>query len=201
MRCVISTTHDQQYDDLAKIVVPNHIRYCRKHGYEYNLHHAPFKSQSTYSNSYLSYVKYMLYCYDVIVTIDLDLMFINQNVTIDSIFPECFDQQIASEKIGGCDYNSGVVLWRNTKTTCGLLDEIIYKRVVYEKDCMNWQGQLCNLIREQSPLIAKMNKVDEHVMNTFNRHWKDGDFIVHFYMYQYADKIRLANEYLQKVSG
>ena len=199
MQIVVSTTHGKDYDALASIVVPNHIEYCRKNGYEYNIHHATFKGESTYSNSYLIYVKEILKYYDIICTIDLDLLFMNFNIKIEDIFPSDKGQQIAQENLGGCTHNAGVVLWRNVPSTYLLLEEIFNRRAHYEKHCMNWQGQICDHIMHKNPVINEMNIVKENVMNSFPINFKDNDFILHTYCFAYTDKIKVLNEYLKRV--
>ena len=41
-----------------------------------------------------------------------------------------------------------------------------------------------------------MNRVDEHVMNTYPDHWKDGDFILHCYFKNLEEKIKITKEFI-----
>ena len=205
MKILISTVYSENYDDVAASTVPNHLGYCRKHGYEYNVHHAPWGAKSVYYNGYLVFVREMLQHYDTIVMIDLDLLFMDWSITIESIFYGC-EQQIAEEKL--CEtsspINAGIVIFKNSHSSRVLLDEILRKKPQYEKDPLAWQAHLVNMIKSDAPEVRNLKIVPARVMNS---HWNsgfppsyvEGDFIIHFYMMSdHSKKAALCKEYSEK---
>jgi hypothetical protein len=199
MKWLILDHNSAEYGDLAVLTAPNHLAYCKRNGYDYFTLVCSRSEDGVYYNLNYKMLRYLLPLYDAIMTIGTDVLFMNYGIRLENIFPPEAEQQIAKENTSGCEYNNDVMIWRNAPSTFDLLGEIVGKRDEYERHPMNWQFHICNMIRYKDSAIAKTNLVDEHVMNTFEPHWRDGDFIVHFYMYPYNDKIRLANEYLKKV--
>jgi hypothetical protein len=197
MRWLILNHHDSDYNELATLTVPNHTAYCKKHGYDYSMRVCScIADMGIYANMDYRMLLYFLPFYDAVMTIGTDVLFMNHNINLDDIFPATADQQIAKENIGGSTHNSDVVMWRNTQSTVDIINQLLNERERYEKTAMKWQGHICEMIRTGNPLIGKMNQVDEHVMNTYPGHWKDGDFILHSYFSPLPEKIKITKEYL-----
>jgi len=208
MRCLITTTYAVNFDSLAELVIPNHLKYCRKHGYDYNLHHTPtFNGPTVYFNVNLELVMRMLPVYDMIVSIDFDLLFMDLNVTLESLIPEEAKQMMAEENIGGSPYNAGVIFWKNDMSSHNLIKHILDTRKQNEDRIHNWQDQLVDLLKVNDPLVRNMQIVPGHLINAYagdnkpEEQWKKGDFICHFFCAALPSKIDLANKYLPLVEG
>jgi hypothetical protein len=202
MRCVITETYDEKFDALAELSVPNHRAYCRKHGYEYNLHCASFKGTSTFANAYLNYIRQMLPFYDMIVSIELDVLFMRTDISIESVFPEENEQQIAlTGKIDGadCSVNNGVMFWRNRQSSLDLLDAIIVNQKEISAHPLTWQWYLHNAIHDRLPISRSIRIVDQHIMNTYFREYREGDFIMHAYFATMEEKLSVIKSYLLEV--
>jgi hypothetical protein len=199
VRWLILNHHDTNYNELADLTVSNHTAYCKKHGYDYSMRVCSRSGGGIYDNMDHQMLLYFLPFYDAVMTIGTDILFMNQDIALDDIFPISFDQQICDEHIGGSAYNNDVMLWRNAPSTFVLINEIISKKSEYEKYALKWQQHICDLIRAINPLISKMNRVDEHVMNTYPDHWKDGDFILHCYFKNLEEKIKITKEFIEGV--
>ena len=206
MNWLVSTTYGHNYDELASIVTPNHLGYCRKHGYDYNVHHAPFNSKNVYYNGNINLIYSMLPYYDAIMLIDLDLIFMDWEIDLDRIFPSKYNQLIAEENLspGGSPLNAGVVLFRNSKSSMSLLRAFLDEKPSYENHCQVWQKQICDYVEEKNELVKEMGVVSSHVMNSrpiqeTPPSYKEGDFIVHAYCMNIQDKIDNINKFLSKV--
>jgi hypothetical protein len=204
MRIAVSTTFDENFDRLAMLTIPNHVAYCRKHGYEYNLHYAKYGSnQSTFANAYLLYVKQMLCFYDIIVTIDIDLLFMRSNISIESIFPSDAEQQLAEQAVipgAGIAVNNGVIFWRNRQSSFDILSAILCDNFEELRlSSLTWLNFLDSKIKENHPLTRSVRVVNQHEMNTYWREYRDGDFIMHTYYATLEEKINAINSFLPGV--
>lgn len=203
---LVSTTYGENYDPLAELVTPNHLGYCRKNGYDYNVHHAPFNSKTVYYNANIDLVFEMLPYYGAIALIDLDVVFMDWNVSLDSLFPKEYSQQIAREELaeGGALYNAGVVLLRSSNSTWNLLKQIREYRSIYEKHCQVWQKQIQDYIQAGAVEIQKMNVVSAQTMNAHPwpgrpPSYQKGNPIVHAYCMYQDDKIKELSRFLPEV--
>jgi hypothetical protein len=203
MKILVSTTYGENYDELAALCVPNHLAYCRKNGYEYNVHHAPHGCESVHFNSFLNLVNGMRVEYDYIMTIDLDLLFMDMNWKTESLIEKNKEAKIIvpDEYLGegGSTINCGVVLWNTNGTH--LLMKILMGWEKYKDIPGNWQSHILEL---KMVWGKEIKVVSAHEMNAqakpgYECSWREGDPIVHFYCMPLEEKIRYAKEYLQKV--
>lgn len=206
MKWLISTTYGVEFDELMDILNPNTLKYCRKWGYDYNVHHAKFNGDSVYYNANLNLIKEMLPYYDAVLLIDADVMFLRHDISLDSIFRQDADQQIAKEALNqfGSPINAGVVMLRNVPGSVELIDRLLSDRPKYNGHPWVWQKQLWDMYQDEDPLMKRFAIVSANTMNShawpgFECSYKDGDFIVHFFCTAYKEKIRKAKEFMQKV--
>jgi len=204
MRICICSTHNRAYHPLAELTMPNHLQYAWRHGYDYNSHIAESKSDVVFINAALLLLKDILKHYDYIMTIGVDVMFMNQDVTIESIIVAGAEQQIAWERLGGSEHNNDVMIWKNCESSFVLISALLAEKETYAKHPTGWQEHINVLITNKSPLIKNMAIVAPNVMNNIGWpglpiSWNPGNFIVHFFCADLGQKMQLANEYLPKV--
>lgn len=206
MNWMVSTTYGAEFDRLAAFITPNHLGYCRKNGYDYNVHHAPFKSPTTYYNANIDLILEMLSYYEGILLIDLDVMFLDWDVRIESLIPEKYAQQIAREELaeGGALFNAGVVILRNRPSTYVFLQSIKRLRPKYGNHCQVWQKQIQDYLLAKDWKVREMNVVDAQVMNAHpwqgrKCSWKPGSPIVHAFCMNQEDKIEQLKQFLPMV--
>jgi hypothetical protein len=203
MKILVSTTYGQNYDELAALCVPNHLAYCRKNGYEYNVHHAPHGCESVYFNSFLNLVEAVKGIYNWVMTIDLDIVVMDFNWKIETLIEKYKDYAVVvpDEYLGegGSKINCGVVLWNCRKPF--IVNQILMKWNDYKDVPGNWQTCITDLMKAWTDEIKV---ISAHEMNAqakpgYECSWKDGDPIVHMYCMPLEEKIRYSKEYLQKV--
>lgn len=204
LKICICSTHSKSYHELAKLTIPNHLEYAWKHGYDYNSHHAETKNDTVFFNACLCFVGDLLKYYDYILTVGVDVLFMNKEITIESIIVPGCEQQITWERIGGSEHNNDVMIWKNCDGTRKLIDKLLSEKDTYVKHPTGWQEHINVMIAAKDSLIANMAIVAPDVMNNIGwqggpNAWKPGCFIAHFYCADLPDKIKLANEYLPKV--
>lgn len=200
----ICSTHSKSYHGLAELTLPNHLQYAWKHGYDYNSHIAETKSDTVYFNAALILVKDILKNYDYVMTVGVDVLFMNQGVTIENIIQSGAEQQIAYERIGGSEYNNDVMIWKNCESTYRLLDKLLAEKDKYVIHPVGWQDHICDMFANKDAAIKSMIAVNADVMNNIGWPnpligWKPGNYIAHFFCADLSQKIDLAKEYLPKV--
>jgi hypothetical protein len=207
MKVLLSTTWGKEYDELCSIISPENLKYCRCHGYDYNVHHAPFGSPGIYYNVDFNLVLGLMDYYDLIVTLDSDVLIMNHTKRIEDILGNA-DQVIAEENLGpGCSpINAGVVLWRCCECSRRLIKHLFAHRKEAEKDPRNWQQQIAEMIFERDPLVIYMKVVKAGELNAWGGvgkppSYKSGDFAVHYYCLPYQKKIDLAKKHVREIKS
>lgn len=204
MKWLVSTVYSNWYNAVADISMKNHREYCNIHGYEYNVHFCNYKLGRTCDNADFYFVLDVLKSYDAIMTLDLDCLFMNMNITLDSIFPDG-EQQIARENVGGWAINNGVMLWRNCESSRKLLQHLINTKPEWTKDIWSWQRVINELIGSGHDLVKNTKVVSWEVMNGFGCHnrctssWKEGEFLAHFLMAGTGQKVELMTAIQNKI--
>jgi hypothetical protein len=207
MKILVSTTWGKEYDELCSIISPLNLEYCRSHGYEYNIHHCQFNSPSVYYNVDFNLVLGLMGNYDLIVTLDADVLIMDHRKEYEQVFDWSYEQQIADENLGpDCSpLNAGVMIWKCGEWSRRLIQNLLDNRKQAERDPRNWQQQIVEMVDRKDPLIQRMNVVDAHVMNShcnpgYPPSYRPGDFAVHFYCTAYQDKIRLAKKLSREIT-
>jgi hypothetical protein len=205
MKVLLSTTWGKEYDELCSIISPENLKYCRRHGYDYNVHYAPFGSPGIYYNVDFNLVLGLINHYDLIATLDSDVLVMDQTRRIEDILGNA-EQVIAEEKLGpGCSpINAGVVIWKCGEWSRRLINNLLEHRKEAEKDPRNWQWQLWKMMEKKDPLVARMKVVKAGELNAWGGvgkppSYKPGDFAVHYYCLPYQKKIDLAKKHVREI--
>jgi hypothetical protein len=207
MKILVVTTWGKEYDELCSIISPANLEYCRRHGYEYNIHHCSFNNSSIYYNVHLNLVKEMFKYYDLIISLDSDVLIMDHRKKYEEIFDWDFDQMIGDEYLGpgSSPINAGVVLWKKCTTSRLLIENLLENREEGEKDPRVWQQQIAVMMSQGNILTNRMKIVSAHEINSWagvgkSPSYKPGDFAIHFYCLEYQKKIQLAKKYVREIT-
>lgn len=207
MKVLVSTTWSKEYDELCGIISPCNLEYCRRHGYEYNVHHCQFNSPSVYYNVHMNLAKEMLKYYHLVVTLDSDLLIMDHRKRFEDILDFNYDQVIADENLGpGCSpINAGAVLWKSCESSEILMNILLRDREKAERDPRNWQQQISEMLANKDPYVSRMKVISAHELNAYCNpgkppSYKRGDFAIHFYCTEYHRKIELAKKYSKEIT-
>lgn len=196
MKTAVVVSYGKSYAEVAALSIPNQVAYCQRHRYEHYTRLLAKDGMAGYPDLVL--VRALLPYYSVIMRIETDALIMNPEISIESIFPSDKGQQLAAENIGGSQYNAGVLLFRNERSSYALIDELLARKSEWKSE----QQNLCDLINEKSSLVERLNLVPAWVMNSycdqgFEASYQPGDFIVHFYCRGLNYKLQQMQEFLK----
>lgn len=200
MKIAVQCLYTQSWVDIAKIVVPNIVGYCRKHGYRWNISLIP-EPYNAFEK--IKSVQTLLEDADAVLSLDCDTLILNYNVRLEDILTANF---VVAEDAHGI--NTGVFGVIKSDWTKSFLEYILS----YEK-IATCEQDVINLYREDNPddpnfIIVPQSTFNSYLYNLYpdclhmvgkDGDYKEGDFILHLpgvgmperktIMEQYKDKV------------
>lgn len=159
------------------ITISNHLEYCIKHNY------TMIVNCESYIDALENFGKLdnLLYEYDLVWTLDADCLITNLTKKIENISELGPNVSICEE---GLDpntlINAGSMVWKNTKLSHELINEIVLAKSEWLLLNFNIQGWL--MINHQK-LTDKLKICPKRTFNSVhygdNKIWQSGDFVYH----------------------
>lgn len=202
-KIAITISYTENWNELAAIVIPNTAEYCARHGY--SLFVTVEKPYGKYSGlEKLRNVKNLLLDFDVIFSLDCDTLITNHEVRLESFITEDEDFFICA------GWNMGVFAIRISGFGVELIDFMIEE--IKSGRCHCEQDAIAKI-----PINDPHIKVLEHpAFNSFipelyghikepekitekEGRWMPGHFILHLPSLGMSERIKLLNEYKEKI--
>lgn len=157
-KITVQCLYTSDWLDIAKIVIPNLVSYCGKHGYNWNVqcvgekynHFEKIKQiKKTFENNEADYV----------MSIDCDATFTNHTITIESIIDEQHSFWITEDVHG---INGGVFIAKNNQWCKEFLDYILSFEGV-----ANCEQDAISLFMADNPEDTNIAILPQRIMNTY----------------------------------
>lgn len=189
MRICLQLLYTEGWVNLAKIVVPNIVNYCRKHGYNWNIHCFPEPCKFDFGYEKLKQIKNLFQTglADVVWSLDCDAIITNYNKKVEDIIDPHFNFYITQ---GANTYNAGSFIIKKSKWTYLFIEDLLSKQGKENMHCE--QDALCDYIREYGtkdicilphPSINsfKYELYPEYpeVKTREEGNWHEGDWVLH----------------------
>lgn len=185
MKIAVSILYTESWREMADIVLPNVLDYCKKHGYELRLMGVsePFDG---FRKIYATKDLIGVYGYDVVWNLDLDAIITNSDIKIESFLEDDKAMFICRDVNG---YNGGSFIVQNSAGVFNFLDELIsYKG---QKDIHCEQDAIKRYVFLNGD--AKIRTLHHPSINSYlyelypeippktheEGQWQEGDFVLH----------------------
>lgn len=163
----------------------NRRRYAELHGYDLHVEGRWAVDPATPPSwSKIKLVKKYLPFYDYVLWVDLDVLFMNFNKSVEELaLKHPYDDVLVAADLNGL--NAGVMLFQSTPWTSNFLDEIWH----FDGDRRHiWQEQfaITELLRKSRERSLHVRFVSQHLLNAYpytmdvSARWQPGDWLVHF---------------------
>ena len=195
MRVLIRSTWSENIQELTDVCSANHKAYCEKHGYDYKTYYFDYKNFNNVVLDDYGYLLSNLKDYDVVMTIGMDTLFMNHNISVRDVFEPYDSVLIAREETGWWPLNNDVMIYR-----AGHCEKLIERMMndfdVWKQYPWRQQTHLWNLMQEEKWVKDMVRLVPAKTMNQHPTKWQLGDWIVHFYNMSLEDKLANAKNRL-----
>ena len=195
MRVLIRSTWSENIRELYDVCSLNHWEYCKRWGYDYVANELDYQN---YNDHAVSDIQGMLDClkhYDVVMTIGMDTLFMNHDISVRDVFESYDSVLVAREETGWWPINNDVMIYRAGHCE-KLLERMINDFDVWKQYPWRMQAHLWNLIQEEKWVKDMVRLVPAKTMNQHPTKWQLGDWIVHFYNMSITDKVANAKNLL-----
>lgn len=185
MKIAVQILYTESWVDIAKIVVPNTVRYCTRHGYLWHIHcvDSPFNPFEK-----LSKAKSVLKDADVVVSLDADTLITNHNIKVEDIIGEQESVLYIAKDYNGI--NAGVFILQRHYLLNTFLERCLLCQgqpgIHCEQDAfVKWVTDFPILTKEavtfipQKKLNAYMYELYPEIPQPQPGQWETGDFIIH----------------------
>jgi hypothetical protein len=192
----IVSLSDEKLKDLAEISVPNKTKYADKYGYAFD--YVPYSLDESVPTTWSKLIA-IRNCMDGgadwIFWTDIDAVFTNFHVSLESIVSKCLEQSCLLEKRGGAEnieiilskdhntYNSGNFFVKNTSYMREFIEGVLG---MYDEEKYGFweQSAIIDRIESEDFDESKMFVPHQKEFNSYpvihsNDRWKPGRFIAH----------------------
>lgn len=206
MKIVTQILYTKDWEEIAKIVIPNMIDYSKQHNYSYS----PFLVPDGYDNFdkiHTMFDTFNMYDIDFIFNRDADTLITNLTISLESFIEEGKDFYITKDYNG---INSGTFLIRKSKWS--------YNFITYVENQKGKEG----IYGEQDAIVRYMQEFpnDEKIkilphpsINSYlyenysdipkqtheQGEWQEGDFLLHLPGLGMGKRLQILNEYKNKI--
>lgn len=186
----IQVLYTECWKELAKIVVPNVVNYCRKHGYSWNIQFINKEPFDAYEK-----VIQIKKCFesnecDAVWSLDCDALITNYNKKIEDYLDDEHDLFIC--KMVGVGINAGSFVIKKSEWSLKLLDYLLERKgeegMYGEQDAMNkYISEFPNENKIKYLPHPSINSLAMYLYPEFvddykgveNAVWEDGCFVLH----------------------
>lgn len=176
MKVAIYTSASQN-TPWIKTTISNHLEYCIRHNYTMVLSCEPYEQ----ALNEFGKLNYLLDQYDLVWTLDADCLITDLTKRIEEI-PELGPHvSICKEGLGPHSLvNGGSMVWKSTKQSHELIDEIVASKPEWESLTFNIQDWL---MKHRVRLSDRLTICPERTINSSDSPyiclWEPGDFVYH----------------------
>ena len=195
MRVLIRSNWSEKIRELYDICSPNHKAYCKRWGYDYVASELDYQNYNKVTLIDMMGLKANLAEYDIVMTIGMDTLFMNHNISVRDVFEPYDSVLIAREETGWWPMNNDVMIYRSGRCE-KLIDRMMNDFEVWKQYPWRQQAHLWNLIQEEKWVKDMVRLVPAKTMNQHPTKWQLGDWIVHFYNMSIEDKVANAKNML-----
>ena len=198
MRVLIRSTYSNNISELYAVCSESHKAYCKRWGYDYK---DCYFDYSNYNDVVIEDLKDLLEdvkAYDLVLSIGMDTLFMNHDVSVRDVFEPWDNVLVAREETGWWPLNNDVMIFRSGQARGeALLNRVINDFDVWKQYPWRWQTHLWNLIQEDKVIKQLVRMVPAKTMNQHPTNWQLGDWIVHFYNMSLDEKLANANNMME----
>jgi hypothetical protein len=183
---------------LYAVCSESHKAYCKRWGYDYK---ACYFDYGNYNDVVIDDLRDLLEdvkAYDLVLSIGMDTLFTNHDVSVRDVFEPWDNVLVAREETGWWPLNNDVMIFRSGQARGeALLTRVINDFDVWKQYPWRWQTHLWNLIQEDKVINQLVRIVSAKTMNQHPSHWQLGDWIVHFYNMSLDEKLANAKNMME----
>ena len=166
----IVTLFDKNYEDLAKVSLPDKVEYARAHGYDFIYFDEVIDASRPPQWSKVKAVEYLLNDYEWVWWIDIDALIMNNSVRLESIIDNQYDIIFTENKYSVI--SNGSSFFRNSQLTKDFLQESYALNDPLLKDVnimvFDHEQQPMRILYQQVPKYRQRIKLlHERVCNSF----------------------------------
>jgi len=184
--------------DYCNLSSLNHHEYSNKHGYSYI-------KKIVYNDDYkdwhptwikIDVIKTYLPIFDYVVWIDADAVFVNQDLTIESLIEENIDLILPKLEIDKTTGNvwtnttTGFMIWKNSVWSMDILNKLWFEPNNFRFDFFHEQSRLDELLKSNFEVFGGDNILNKDVLDlehpiklnnikilpySYHRYWDDGE--------------------------
>ena len=145
MRICLQLLYTEGWVNLAKIIVPNIVNFCRKHGYTWNIQCFPEPCPSDFGYEKLRQIKNIFDNNeaDVVWSVDCDLLITRYDWKVEDLIN---DKDSFYITYGANTYNAGSFIFKKSEFTYWLIEHLLSKQGQDGMHCE--QDAICDYIKE-----------------------------------------------------
>ncbi len=212
MKIVVSYIFGENYEELAEIAIPSLEKFCRKHSYHTNLRRVQPNEKGTYAFIRTENTRNLLNDYDVVLQLEGDMLITNTNYKIEDWLEEGKDFYCCKDING---VNTGSWIAKSTDwmkevlefiyTNCRhLWDEQAYWEHVEDNDRIKYlpHPSINSIVYDMyAPTYGKVFGDTTSVIKPTHEEgdWQEGDFLLHAPGMTLEMRLKLFNEYKNKI--
>ena len=197
--CILQT-HSEVNEDLYRLTLPNHAEYASCHGYDMVQMHMSYEEAK---QRCVQIVIDLLHIYDTVFTMGSDVIFTDMKRPLESFWRG--DEQIVAplEGIRSSIVNADTILWQRPikhDRPDAILD-LELRGFRWKDHPWGLQAELNMIYEYGSSDAIRWAAVREMQSAPFHNHvramWCPGDFAIHFFCGDNADKFRRCEHFLK----
>lgn len=197
MKVAICTSASQN-TPWIETTISNHLEYCIRHNYTMVLSCEPYEQ----ALDGFGKLNYLLDQYDLVWTLDADCLITDLSKKIEEI-PELGPHvSICEQGFGSAFVNAGSMVWKATKQSRELVDEIVASKPEWQSLTFNIQDWL---MKHSTRLSDRLTICPKRTFNSVHHGnimlWKPGDFVYHPCGFPTNDRCRVLQEMNKKLLG
>lgn len=196
MNITIVTNTSDNIKALTDVTLQNKLGYASRHGYDVLVQDFDYQRFNECIVDLMRSTLGFMRESDVVMTMGADTMFTNWSLKVEDVLQAHPGKiVIAKEKTGWWPINDDVVIWPCTPKVIAFYERLIEDFPVWCEYPWRTQTHIWNLIQEDPSVKDLIDLVEPEIMNQHPTKWQLGNWIVHFYNMELAQKLSLANEF------